>query len=66
MPLFTPSRSPKGLTLPLSLDTGTSPFKGSNEMDLLRTIRTKELRLPEDAPPLSKPSLDIMHKVSYP
>lgn len=41
---------------------GTCPFKGQNEMDLLRNIRTKELRMPDDVV-VSRPSLEIVSRL---
>lgn len=41
---------------------GTSPFKGTNEADLLMNIKTKELNVPKDVV-LSKVSIEILIKV---
>lgn len=41
---------------------GTSPFKGTNEADLLKNIRTKELVVPKDVT-LSRSSVEILIKV---
>lgn len=44
---------------------GTSPFKGTNEADLLMNIKTKELNVPKDVV-LSKVSIEILIKVWLP
>ena len=41
---------------------GCSPFKGTNEADLLLNIKTKELSIPKEVI-LSKVSIDILKKV---
>lgn len=41
---------------------GTSPFKGTNEGDLLMNIKTKELNVPKEVV-LSKVSIEILIKV---
>lgn len=43
---------------------GTSPFKGTNEADLLVNIKTKELNVPKDIV-LSKASIEILIKVCF-
>lgn len=41
---------------------GVSPFKGTNEHDLLNNIKTKELSVPSDIK-VSKPTVDILVKL---
>ena len=43
---------------------GTSPFKGTNEVDLLNNIKTKELSIPKNIE-VSKVSIEILIKVRF-
>lgn len=42
--------------------TQTPPFRGSSEMDLLRNIHTKELKIPDDVP-VSRGVVELIAKL---
>ncbi len=42
---------------------GVYPFKGTNELDLLSNIKTKQLMVPKEIG-VSKPSIDVLIKVT--
>lgn len=43
---------------------GVYPFRGTNELDLLNNIRTKQLMVPKEVG-VSKPSIDVLIKVLH-